>query len=55
MRGTKAKRLRALAREATKHIKPTTGVLANRQLAYAGWAWLTGYRRVYQDSKRRAS
>ena len=45
MRGTKAKRLRALAREATKYIKATAET-------HGMWRWLTGYRRVYQDSKR---
>ena len=46
MRGTKAKRLRALAREATKYVKATA------QTGPGTWRWLTGYRRVYQDSKR---
>jgi len=49
MRGVKAKRLRARARRLAASVKTT---------AHTGRGparWLTGYRRVYQDLKRRTA
>lgn len=47
MRGTKAKRLRAAARQATRYVR---AVLTGDP---GPLRWV-GYRRVYQDSKQRA-
>lgn len=49
MRGTKAKRLRVAARQQARLMRSRLIQIG------AGTARWTGYRRIYQDSKRRAS
>lgn len=49
MRGTKAKRLRAAARQQARLLR------SRLTRIWEGTARWTGYRRIYQDSKRRAA